>query len=117
MHFTSLFGLIVIATMKEQLVLLLEPRISACIKLLIVANVKAAATRDPEEIRRLLVEQVTGRVRWRESVTWMAEQGVTEFVEVGAGKSLSGMVKLIVKGLETRAVGTPADVQALATAG
>lgn len=80
----------------------------------LVANVKAAATSDPEEIRRLLVEQVTGRVRWRESVLWMAAQGVTEFVEVGAGKALSGMVKRIAKGAETRAVGTPADVAALA---
>ncbi|MFT3973034.1 MAG: ACP S-malonyltransferase [Amaricoccus sp.] len=83
----------------------------------LVANVKAEATSDAEEIRRLLVEQVTGRVRWRESVLWMAEQGVTEFVEVGAGKALSGMVKRIAKGAETRAVGTPADVAALAAEG
>lgn len=80
----------------------------------LVANVKAAATSDPDEIRRLLVEQVTGRVRWRESVAWMADQGVVEFVEVGAGKALSGMIKRIAKGAETRAVGTAADVAALA---
>jgi [acyl-carrier-protein] S-malonyltransferase len=83
----------------------------------LVANVKAEATSDPEEIRRLLVEQVTGRVRWRESVAWMVAQGVTEFVEVGAGKALSGMVKRIAKGAETKAVATPADVQSLAAEG
>jgi len=83
----------------------------------LVANVKAAATSDPEEIRRLLVEQVTGRVRWRESVAWMAGAGVTEFVEVGAGKALSGMVKRIAKGAESRTVGTPAEVEALAATG
>ena len=83
----------------------------------LVANVKATATRDPEEIRRLLVEQVTGRVRWRESVAWMAGEGVTEFVEVGAGKTLSGMVRRIAKGVETRTVGTPAEVAALAAEG
>jgi [acyl-carrier-protein] S-malonyltransferase len=80
----------------------------------LVANVKAEAVRDPEEIRRLLVAQVTGRVRWRESVGWMAGQGVTEFVEVGAGKALSGMIRRIAKEAETRTVGTPAEVRALA---
>ena len=80
----------------------------------LVANVKAAATRDPEEIRRLLVAQVTGRVRWRESVLWMAAQGVTEAVEVGAGKALSGMIRRIAKEIETRTVGTPDEVRALA---
>jgi [acyl-carrier-protein] S-malonyltransferase len=80
----------------------------------LVANVKAEAVTDPEEIRRLLVAQVTGRVRWRESVAWMAGQGVGEFVEVGAGKALSGMIRRIAKDAETRAVGAPADVKALA---
>ena len=70
----------------------------------LVANVKAEAVSDPEEIRRLLVEQVTGRVRWRESVAWMAGQGVTETVEIGAGKALSGMVRRIAKEIETKAV-------------
>lgn len=83
----------------------------------LVANVKAEAATDPEEIRRMLVEQVTGRVRWRESVAWMAGQGVTEFVEVGAGKALSGMVKRIAKEAATRTVGTPAEVAALAGEG
>lgn len=83
----------------------------------LVANVKAEAVSDPEEIRRLLVAQVTARVRWRESVAWMAAQGVDEFVEVGAGKALSGMVKRIAKEATTKAVGTAADVRALAGEG
>ncbi|MFO1144746.1 MAG: ACP S-malonyltransferase [Amaricoccus sp.] len=83
----------------------------------LVANVKAAAVTDPEEIRRLLVEQVTGRVRWRESVLWMAGNGVVETVEVGAGKALSGMVRRIAKEIAAKAVGTPEDVRALAAEG
>jgi [acyl-carrier-protein] S-malonyltransferase len=83
----------------------------------LVANVKAEAVTEPEEIRRLLVEQVTGRVRWRESVAWMAARGVDEFVEVGAGKALSGMVRRIAKDAATRAVGTPDEVRALAGEG
>ncbi|HET9068929.1 MAG TPA: ACP S-malonyltransferase [Amaricoccus sp.] len=83
----------------------------------LVANVKAAAVSDPEEIRRLLVEQVTGRVRWRESVLWMAGQGVSEAVEVGAGKALSGMIRRIAKDIGTRTVGTPDEVRALAGEG
>ena len=79
----------------------------------LVCNVRAEAVSDPDEIRRLLVEQVTGRVRWRESVAWMAAQGVTEIVELGAGKALSGMVKRIDRAIAVRAVGTPADVAAL----
>jgi [acyl-carrier-protein] S-malonyltransferase len=79
----------------------------------LVSNVKAEAVSDPDEIRRLLVEQVTGRVRWRESVLWMAAQGVGEIIEIGAGKALSGMVRRIDKEIATRNVGTPADVAAL----
>ncbi|MGO4853186.1 ACP S-malonyltransferase [Phaeovulum sp. W22_SRMD_FR3] len=79
-------------------------------KVPVVANVRAEAVSDPELIRALLVEQVTGSVRWRESVIWMAAQGVTEFWEIGAGKALSGMVKRIAKEAGTRAVGTPEDV-------
>lgn len=78
----------------------------------LVANVRAEAVSDPDQIRALLVEQVTGSVRWRESVAWMAAQGVTEFWEIGAGKALSGMVKRIAKDAATRAVGTPEDVLA-----
>ena len=78
----------------------------------LVANVRAEAVRDPALIRSLLVEQVTGSVRWRESVVWMAAKGVTEFWEIGAGKALSGMIRRIAKEAETRAVGTPEDVAA-----
>ena len=76
------------------------------------ANVTAGPVTDPEEIRRLLVAQVTGRVRWRESVIAMAAAGVTETWEIGAGKALSGMVKRIDRGLATRAIGTPEELRA-----
>ncbi|GAB4259034.1 MAG: ACP S-malonyltransferase [Pararhodobacter sp.] len=79
----------------------------------VVANVRAEAVTDPETIRALLVEQVTGSVRWRESVLWMVGHGVTEFWEIGAGKALSGMIKRIDRGAELRAIGTPADIVAL----
>ena len=79
----------------------------------LVANVRAEAVSDPALIRALLVEQVTGSVRWRESVGWMAAQGVTEFWEIGAGKALSGMVKRIAREAATRAIGAPADLAAL----
>jgi [acyl-carrier-protein] S-malonyltransferase len=78
----------------------------------LVANVRAEAVTDPDLIRALLVEQVTGSVRWRESVLWMADAGVTECWEVGAGKALSGMIRRIVRELECRAIGTSDDVAA-----
>ena len=78
----------------------------------LVANVLAGPISDPVEIRRRLVEQVTGMVRWRESVAWLGGAGVTLFVEVGAGKVLSGLVRRIVDGAETIAVGAPADIDA-----
>lgn len=78
----------------------------------VVANVRAEAVTEPDRIRDLLVTQVTGSVRWRESVQWMAGAGVTEFWEIGAGKALSGMIKRITKEAETRAIGTPEDVLA-----
>lgn len=78
----------------------------------LVANVRAAAVTDPGEIRALLVAQVTGSVRWRESVGWMAGQGVTEFWEIGAGKALSGMIRRIAREAATRTVGTPDEVAA-----
>lgn len=77
----------------------------------LVANVRAAAVSDPDEIRRLLVEQVTGAVRWRESVQFMVAEGVSETWEIGAGKALSGMIRKIDRGIAGRAVGTPEDVQ------
>ncbi|MEM9757002.1 MAG: malonyl CoA-acyl carrier protein transacylase, partial [Pseudomonadota bacterium] len=64
--------------------------------------------------RDTLVDQVTGMVRWRESVAWMAEHGVTETWEIGAGKALSGLVRRIDKSLATRPVGTVDDVRAAA---
>lgn len=79
----------------------------------VVTNVRAEAVKDPDHLRKLLIEQVTGSVRWRESVIWMAAQGVTEFWEIGAGKALSGMVKRIARDSSTRAFGSPEDVAAL----
>jgi len=78
----------------------------------LVSNVLAAPISDPGEIRRRLVEQVTGTVRWRESVAYMAGQGVTRFFEIGAGKVLSGLVKRIAEGAVGVAVGTPNDIAA-----
>ncbi len=78
----------------------------------LVANVRADAVSDPDEIRALLVAQVTGSVRWRESVMWMARAGVGEVWEIGAGKALSGMVRRIVKEMDVRNVATPDDVVA-----
>ncbi|MDN3711270.1 ACP S-malonyltransferase [Paracoccus cavernae] len=79
----------------------------------LVANVRAAAVTDPEEIRALLVEQVTGSVRWRESVQFLQAAGVTEYWEIGAGKALSGMIKRIDKEAVSRNIATPADIAAL----
>lgn len=79
----------------------------------VVANVTASATTDPEEIRDLLVRQVTGTVRWRESVIWMKDQGVSEMVELGAGKVLSGLVRRIDREISCESVGSPADIEAL----
>lgn len=78
----------------------------------VVVNVRAEAVTEPDRIRDLLVAQVTGAVRWRESVEWMARAGVGEYWEIGAGKALSGMIKRIAAGATTRAVGTPEDVRA-----
>lgn len=79
----------------------------------LIANVRAEAVTEPGAIRRLLVEQVTGTVRWRESIANMAAAGVTEFWEIGAGKALSGMIKRIAKDAVVRNVGAPADIAAL----
>jgi [acyl-carrier-protein] S-malonyltransferase len=82
----------------------------------VVANVLAKPVSDPGEIVRALVMQVTGTVRWRESVAFMAAQGVTTFYEVGAGKVLSGLVKRIADGARGVAIGTPEDVAAFIVA-
>lgn len=81
----------------------------------LVANVTAHPVSEPAKIRKLLVEQVTGRVRWRESVEWMAGGGgVARFVEVGAGKQLTGMVKRIAPDAEALALNEPAELEAFA---
>ena len=81
----------------------------------LVANVTARPVHDPEVIRRLLVEQVTGRVRWRETMEWLAgEGGVTQFAEAGTGKVLTGMAKRIAPDAEGFALNGPADLEAFA---
>lgn len=79
----------------------------------VVANIKAEAESDPAAIRDLLVAQVTGSVRWRESVQWMAGQGVTQLVEIGAGKVLSGLTKRIDRSVTAANAGTHAEIAAL----
>jgi [acyl-carrier-protein] S-malonyltransferase len=78
----------------------------------LVANVLAKAIKEPAEIVRALVAQVTGTVRWRESVAYMANAGVTQFYEVGAGKVLSGLIKRLAEGATVSAVGNSEDVAA-----
>lgn len=78
----------------------------------LVSNVEAKAVRDADDIRALLVRQVTGRVRWVASVDWMAAQGVSEFWEIGAGKALSGMIRRIAKDAITRNIASPEDITA-----
>lgn len=82
----------------------------------VIANVLAEPISDPAEIRERLVEQVTGTVRWRECVLRMGALGVTDFLELGAGKVLSGLIKRILKDANVLSVGTPADVEAAAAA-
>ncbi len=76
----------------------------------VVANILAGPVTDPDQIRKLLVEQVTGTVRWRESVAYMAAHGVTHFLEIGSGKVLTGLVKRIADGAVGVAVGGPGDI-------
>ncbi|MEM9308941.1 MAG: ACP S-malonyltransferase [Pseudomonadota bacterium] len=82
----------------------------------IVANVTAEAVQTPAQIKELLIRQVTGQVRWKTSVGWMAANGVTEFWEIGAGKALSGMIRRIAKDATVRNVGTPEDIAAAVSA-
>jgi [acyl-carrier-protein] S-malonyltransferase len=82
----------------------------------IVVNVLAEPLEDPAQIRQRLVEQVTGAVRWRESVEWMAAHGVTQLVEIGAGKVLSGLARRISPDLTGMAAGTPDDIAKVADA-
>jgi len=78
----------------------------------VVANVTARPVTEPDEIRRLLVEQVTAAVRWRESVEYMVEAGVDTLVEIGAGKVLSGLARRIHRDLAAVSIGTPEDIEA-----
>ena len=81
----------------------------------LVANVTARPVHEPDTIRRLLVEQVTGRVRWRESMEWLvSEGGVTRFAELGSGKVLTGIAKRVAPDAEAAALNTPADLEAFA---
>jgi len=82
----------------------------------VVSNVKAGALSDSAEILKALVAQVTGTVRWRESVAYMAQQGVATFYEIGAGKVLSGLIKRIANGANATPIGTPAEVEAFKAA-
>lgn len=83
----------------------------------VVANVLARPITDPAEIRQRLVEQVTGMVRWTESVGWLAGEGrVTELIELGSGKVLSGLAKRIAPDTATQSIGTPADIDAFLAA-
>ena len=79
-------------------------------KVPLIANVTAAPIHTPEDIRIRLVEQVTGTVRWRESVAYMAAQGVTHFMELGTGKVLAGLVKRIAEGVTAISIGTAEDI-------
>ena len=78
----------------------------------VVSNVTVTPTSDPEEIARRLVQQVTGRVRWRETVEWFGANGVATLYEIGAGKVLSGLARRINRDIATGTVGTAADVEA-----
>jgi [acyl-carrier-protein] S-malonyltransferase len=80
----------------------------------LIANVIAMPLSDPTEIRQRLVEQVTGRVRWRESMSWVGENGVGRVAEIGAGKVLTGLARRVVPGLTAGHVGTPEELHALA---
>ncbi|MBV9064163.1 MAG: ACP S-malonyltransferase [Methylobacteriaceae bacterium] len=79
-------------------------------KIPVIANVTARPVSNPDEIRRSLVAQVTGTVRWRESVAFMSSAGVDRFLELGAGKVLTGLLKRIAQGAVGIAIGTPADI-------
>ncbi len=79
----------------------------------VVANVLASPVSDPDEIRKCLVEQVTGTVRWRECVQYLAANGITEVYEIGAGRVLSGLVGRIDKSVKATPIGTPTDIEAM----
>lgn len=79
----------------------------------IICNVTSATERDPNQLRRNLVTQITGSVRWRETIMQMAEHGIEEIVEVGSGKVLTGLAKRTAREIATRNVATPEDIEAM----
>lgn len=79
----------------------------------IVSNVSAQAVSDPSEIKKLLVSQVTGSVRWRESIMWMAKNNVNEIWEVGSGKALNGMIRRIDKNINLKNISSPEEIETL----
>ena len=79
----------------------------------IVSNVRARAISDPIEIKKLLVSQVTGSVRWRESIMWMANNNVNEIWEVGSGKALSGMIRRIDRNINLMTISSPEEIKAV----
>ena len=79
----------------------------------VIPNVLASAQKDPEALKAALVEQITGSVRWRESILYMAGQGITDMVEIGAGKVLCGLARRIDRSITTQNAGNPADIDAL----
>jgi len=106
------FHCALMAPAAEQMARALEDVTLNDPKVPLVANVTATPVSDSQQIRDLLIQQVTGRVRWRSGIEWMSENGVTEFWEIGAGKALSGMIRRINKEAVTRSIGTSADVAA-----
>jgi [acyl-carrier-protein] S-malonyltransferase len=82
----------------------------------VVANVLAQPISDPEEIKKRLIEQVIGTVRWRESVATMATNGVTDFFEIGSGKVLAGLIKRTATTANSASLGSPSDVEAMLAA-
>jgi len=82
----------------------------------VVANVLAEAIRDPDEIAKRLVDQVTSRVRWRESVLYMTENGITDIYEIGTGKVLAGLVRRTARQLKSASIDLPEDIAAHASA-
>ena len=77
----------------------------------IISNVSAQAVSDPTQIKKLLVSQVTGSVRWRESIMWMAKNNVDEIWEIGSGKALSGMIRRIDKNINLATISSPEDIR------
>mgnify|MGYP000942937118 CR=1 FL=1 len=82
----------------------------------VVSNVSVSPSSDPDEIAARLVQQVTGRVRWRETIDWFGANGVATLYEIGAGKVLSGLARRINKEIATASAGNPADVEATVAA-